>query len=110
MLQATAEQLYNVQMTGYTRRKLHREANANNNSRIKTYDGHGSGELLRYDNGGKAEEKGEEERDLDAVPAWRRQISGPSLGGRRRRPIVAERGPLENSTAGKKEECVFDIF
>lgn len=31
--------------------------------------GHGSGDLLYYDNGGKAEEKGEEERDLDAVPA-----------------------------------------
>lgn len=52
----------------------------------------------------------EEERDLDAVPAWRRQISGPSLGGRRRRPIAAEHGPLENRKAGKKEECVFDIF
>lgn len=57
----------------------------------------------------------EEERRSEAVPAWRRQIVGLSPGGRRRRLIVAERGPLERMGGGRKkkaeeEECVFDIF
>lgn len=46
----------------------------------------------------------EEERRSEAVPAWRRQIVGLSPGGRRRRLIVAERGPLEHRREKKKQK------
>lgn len=47
---------------------------------------------------GEREEEGIK-RDMTAgiLPAWRRHISGLSLGGRRRRPTAAERLHLENS-------------
>lgn len=45
-----------------------------------------------------------EERRSEAVPAWRRQIVGLSPGGRRRRLIVAERGPLERAGGRKKKK------
>lgn len=48
-------------------------------------------------------ERESEQRHLEAegeremtLPAWRRHISDLSLGGRRRRLIAAEHGPLEN--------------
>lgn len=45
-----------------------------------------------------------ERDDSRTLPAWRRHISGLSLGGRQRRLTVAEHGPLENSQ--EKSICV----
>lgn len=57
----------------------------------------------REENDVRYKDRRRERDDSRILPAWRRHISGLSLGGKRRHLIVAEHGCLENSQ--EKSSC-----